>query len=56
MNENTGREKSVNRVINTKGVWLLIILAKNGTKENEQTVPHITPLETQDEQWDMLES
>lgn len=50
MNENTdGWEKSVNRVVNSKGVWLLITLAKNGTKENEQTVPHITPLETQEE-------
>lgn len=50
MNENIDAwKKSLNRVISSKGVWFLIILAKNGTKENEQTVPHITPLETQDE-------
>lgn len=42
-----GREKSMNRVINGKEVWLLTILLTNGTKENEQAVPHITPLEIQ---------
>lgn len=48
MNENTdGWEKSVNRVINGKEVWLLTILLMNGTKENEQAVPHIIPLEIQ---------
>lgn len=30
----------MNRVINSKGVWLLTILVMNRTKENEQTVPH----------------
>lgn len=50
MNKNTeGWEKSMNRIINSKGVWLPIILEKNGTKENEQTVSLITSLETQDE-------
>jgi len=48
MNEKTdGWKKSVNGVIKNKAVWLLIILVTNGTKENEQIIPHVAPLEMQ---------